>query len=179
MIMNYRVNAGFIPPTHWLFTRENAGRIIGEACHFIDCMVYLTGSLPVQVYAESISSANIEAHNRDNAVITIKFADGSLGSIQYISNSDTALPKELCEVFCEGSSAIMNNFTTVELYRAGKVKKIAFDGKKGHREEVLATVEAIKSGKTMPIDYSEIRAITLATFAAEESMSSGMAVRIL
>jgi polar amino acid transport system substrate-binding protein len=178
MVISFRVNAGFIPSTFWLFTPENGGRIIGEGCHFIDCMVYLTKSLPVKVYAECVSSSNISAHNRDIAIATIKFADGSVGTLQYLPNGDSALPKEYCEVFCEGSTAIMNNYTSVELYRGGKVKKHNPDGRKGHKEEVIATINSIKSGSEMPISYREIRAITSATFAIEESLNTGNWINI-
>ncbi|MCK5741555.1 MAG: bi-domain-containing oxidoreductase [Chlorobi bacterium] len=178
MVINYRVNAGLVPKSHWAQAPENGGRIIGEACHFIDCMVYLTKALPVKVYADAISSSNVEGVNRDNVVITIKFSDGSVGSLQYLANGDKSVPKEYMEAYCEGSTAFMNNFESVELIRNGKTKKHNLDGKKGHKEEVVATVEAMKAGKEMPISYEAIRAITMATIAAEESLDSGAAVEL-
>ncbi|MGA2296882.1 MAG: bi-domain-containing oxidoreductase [FCB group bacterium] len=178
MVISYRVNAGYIPKSNWSQQEKNGGRIIGEVCHFIDCMVYLTKSLPVKVYAESISSNNSETKNHDNVIITIKFSDGSVGVVEYLANGDSALPKEYCEVFCENSTALMNNFQSVELMRVSKVKKISLDGKKGHNEEVIITINAVKKGENMPIPYNQIRAVTLATFAAELSLSKGMPVEI-
>ncbi|OGU95633.1 MAG: hypothetical protein A2220_06530, partial [Ignavibacteria bacterium RIFOXYA2_FULL_35_10] len=136
MFVSYRVNAGFIPKTHWIQNPEHGGRIIGEVCHFIDCMVYLTNSRPVHVFAESLSFSSYEAIDRDNVVITIKFSEGSTGVINYLSNGDTSVDKEYCEVFCENSIAVMNNFVSVELVRGGKSNWKRFDGKKGHKEEV-------------------------------------------
>ncbi|MBM2815472.1 MAG: Alcohol dehydrogenase, zinc-binding protein [Ignavibacteria bacterium] len=173
MAMSYRVNAGFIPKNHWLNFPGQGGRIIGEVCHFVDCMIYLTGELPIKVYAEQLSGENREAVNRDNVIIMIKFSNGSAGNIEYLANGDSSLPKEYFSVFCGRKTAIMDNFTTVELFSAGKMKKLKFDGKKGHREEVKAMLDAIKSGGLMPIPYNEIKAATLTTFAVIESLQSG------
>ena len=174
MAIMYRVHAGFIPKGHWSQTDENGGRIIGEACHFIDCMVYLTDSLPKRVYAEAISSDNVEGKNHDNVMITIKFEDGSIGSLQYLANGDKSLPKEYMEAYCDQSTAIMKNFEEVELRRNKKVSKHKFDGKKGHKEEMLETYKSMREGTEMPISYEAIRRITLATFAAEEAIATGM-----
>lgn len=179
MNIMYRVNAGTLPKTHWSYHPEQGnGRIIGEACHFIDCMCYLTGSVPVSVYAESLGSQDMNDYNYDNSSLVIKFADGSCGTLLYYANGDTSFAKEFCEVFCEGSLAVMNNFEEVKLIRNGKTKIHKFDGKKGHREEVAAVIHSIEAGEEMPISYGVIRKITLATFAAIESINSGNAVQI-
>lgn len=179
MTISYRVNAGMPPKTFWVFRPEQGGgRIIGEACHFIDTMCFLTGATPIKIYAECISSDSETTFNHDNVVISIKFSDGSIGSLQYFANGDSALSKEYCEVFCEGSSVVMDNFVKVRFYRAGKMTKKNYTGKKGHNEEVKQTVIAMKSNKPMPIDYMTIRKVTLATFAAIESLKSGYAVEL-
>ncbi len=179
MSISYRVNAGKLPINHWVYLPEQgAGRIVGEACHFIDCMVYLTKAFPVKVYAESISSTNSEVFNNDNVAITIKFSDGSIGVLEYFSNGDSSYPKEYCEAFCESNIAVMNNFTSLELVRNGKTTKKTYDGKKGHREEVLLAIDGIKSGRGFPISYKEIFTVTEATFAALESLRTGMPVEL-
>lgn len=178
MAIKYRVNAGLLPKTHWVHLPAQGGRIIGEACHFIDCMAFLTGALPVRVYAESVSSNNSEIINRDIVTIIIKFSDGSLGTVEYLANGDSSLPKEYCEVFCERSTAIMNNFDEIELRRAGKRRRISGGSGKGIKEEVKETVEAVKNGKDMPISFNELYAVTRATIAAVESLSSGDSVVI-
>lgn len=179
MTISYRINAGMPPRDFWVFAPEQGGgRIIGEVCHFIDCMCYLTDSVPVKVFAECISSQNKMTFNHDNVVISLKFADGSIGSIQYFANGDSALEKELCEVFCEGSSAVMNNFHSTSFYRNSGLSHKKYDGKKGHAKQIQATVNAIKNGSPMPIDYKTIRQVTIATFAAVESLHKGYAVEI-
>lgn len=174
--MLYRVNAGLLPRSHWVYNQ--GGRIIGEVCHFIDCMVYLASALPVKVYAEPISSFNGALGVQDNVVITIRFADGSNGCVQYLANCDSAVPKEYFEAHGSRSSAIMNNFTTLELARAGKLKKYSFDGKKGHSEEVIATINAFKRSSEFPISFDVIKAVTNATFAVIESLEKGKPIEI-
>lgn len=178
MHISYRMNAGFIPKNNWIQDPAQGGRIIGEACHIIDCMVYLTGALPVRVYAEALAGSNTAMVNHDNVSITIKFSDGSVGIVQYLANGDGALGKEYCEVFCEQKTAVMDNFKTLSLYSAKKMKQHSYNGSKGHNEEVAATVKAIREGHHMPISFEELRAVTLATFAAEESLVTNSIVAI-
>jgi len=74
-------------------------------------MVFLTDALPVRVFAENISSTNTKMHRHDTVQLSLKFSDGSIGSIQYFSNGDAAVEKEYCEAFCNGRTAQMHNFT--------------------------------------------------------------------
>jgi predicted dehydrogenase/threonine dehydrogenase-like Zn-dependent dehydrogenase len=175
--MIYRCNAGYIPKGSWAVDPEQGGRIIGEACHFIDCMVYLTGALPVKVYASSVSSDNLANTDRDNVAINIHFSDGSIGTVNYYSGGSKSLGKEYFEAHCEGTSAIMNNFKTLELFEAG-VRKMNFDGSKGHKEEVMAFLDAVKNGKEMPISIEELYSVSDATFGAELSLDIGQAVEL-
>ncbi len=172
MLINYRINAGFIPKSHWI--HDEGGRIIGEVCHFIDCMIYLTGALPISVFAQAISSGNDSVQNADNVIINIKLSDGSIGSISYLANGDSAVPKEFCEVFCEKKTAIMHDFTKLELFASGKVQSYTYDGKKGIGEELEATIGAIRAGKQMPISAEELFATTKCTLYAVESLKTGL-----
>lgn len=177
--IHYRVNAGKLPKTHWAMLPEHGGgRIVGEVCHFIDCMVYLSGSFPEKVYAQAISSVSSENIDSETVAITIKFKDGSLGVLEYFSNGDSSLPKEYCEVFCQGSIGIMNNFTSVELIRGGKSKTYKFNGNKGHKEEVVSFLNAIKTGDPLPINFEEEYYVSAATFAAMESLEKNCAIDI-
>ena len=108
----------------------------------------------------------------------IKFSDGSQGTVHYIASGEKSLSKEYCEVHCEGSTALMNNFSEVSLMRGGNTKNVSGGGTKGIREEIAAVVQSVKDGKDMPISYEAIRAITLATFAAVESLKKGLPVEI-
>lgn len=176
MVINYRINAGFIPTTHWIHSPEQGGRIIGEVCHFIDCAVYLTGALPISVFASSVSADHSQMPNSDNVSINLKFSDGSIANILYFANGSSLLEKEYCEVHCEHKSAIMNNFTTLDLF-SQKRQTLKFDGKKGIAEEVRAFIDAIRSAKPSPISIEEIIKTTEATFYAVESLKIGLPIQ--
>lgn len=174
--MIYRVNAGFLPPEHWTQHPAQGGRIIGEVCHFIDCFVYLTGAMPVSVYCEALSSTSKNSQNNDTISLQIRFSDGSLGTVHYFANGNAAVEKEYCEVYGEGITAKMINFTRLEIAKAQSIKTIKFSGKKGHAEEVAQAVQTLKQKGTFPIPYSQIRAVTQTTFAALESLRNGQKI---
>ena len=177
MVISYRVNAGMIPKNHWVQSKEHGGRIIGELCHFIDTIIFLTDSKPNNVYATSLSSNDDSVMNADNLLVNIKFEDGSIAVIQYLANGDKSLPKEYCEVFCERATAIMNNFQSIKLRRAGKEKIIKLDGKKGIDEEVLSTIQAVEEGKKMPIEFLSLYNTTKTTFLINESLEKGIPIQ--
>ncbi|RMF34350.1 MAG: oxidoreductase [Chlorobiota bacterium] len=178
MALCYRFNAGAVPPTSWIQDPAQGGRIIGEACHALDVMVFLTGSLPVEVVAYALPPiAPGVLHDTVSALI--RFADGSIGTLEYWSNGDRAIEKEWCEVSCQERSAVLENFRRIRLARDGKVRRYRFGAGKGHREELQATVAAVTSGAPMPIPYEQLRAVTLATFAIVESLRSGGAPILL
>lgn len=178
MSINYRVNAGKIPLEHWVQNDENKGRIIGEFCHFVDTLIYLTGSLPQRIYAESISGNDISFPNNDVVTVSIKFQNGSIGRIDYFANGGKAMDKEYCEVFSEGSSYKMNNFESVEIFDK-KLTEKKFDGKKGIDEEVKITINNILEGKDMPIKFEEIYYATKTTFAVLESLRMAQPITLI
>ena len=169
MTINYRVNAGLIPKNHWLADETERGRIIGEACHFIDVMQFLTGAQPVTVYAEPVNSPDGLGVNRSVSVL-IRFSDGSLGTLQYLANGASSVPKEYCEIYCQGKTAIMDDFKHISLHSDNKTKKIRLDRKKGHREEVDAFLASVESGNESPISFASIYLTTMATLKIEESL---------
>ena len=173
------MNAGAVKASDWTQDEEiGGGRIIGEVCHFIDTAAYLTGdALPKSVVAKSLSSGRSDVIDNDNISITIEYEDGTVATILYIANGDRSLPKEELQVFTGGRTAIMKNFTELELWSgAGKPKIVTGQGK-GHKEEVEAFIKAIKSGKGSPIPFDSILATTLVTFAIRESLATGEVIR--
>lgn len=175
----YRVNAGPVKASDWTQDPEiGGGRIIGEVCHFIDTAAYLCGdALPKSVHASSLDSGRSDMIDKDNISITINYDNGSVATILYIANGDRQLPKEEIQVFAGGKSAIMKNFTELELWSgSGKPKIISGQGK-GHKEEVEAFIKGIKSGTGSPIPIDSILATTLVTFAIHESLSTGEVVK--
>jgi predicted dehydrogenase len=166
------VNAGAIPPEHW--TQDPAvggGRIIGEACHFIDLMRFLTGSPIVRTSACMLGRALGLVIRDDKATITLQFADGSVGTLHYLANGHRSLAKERLEVFCGGAVLQLDNFrrlqgfgwpgfTTMKLWRQDK----------GNAAGMAAFVAAVASGGPSPIPLAESAEVTLASFAAVEAM---------
>jgi predicted dehydrogenase len=179
LVAHYRVNAGYIPATHWVHDPEQGGgRIIGEGCHFIDLLTYLVGQMPVSVSCHFLPDEG--RYRQDNVVMTFRFQDGSLGTISYLSNGDKAFPKERVEVFCGGSVAVLDDFRGLEMVRDGKrtVLRSFLRQDKGHRAEWEAFVDAITNTGIPPIAYDQIFAVTKASFAALRSLQSGKEEKI-
>ncbi len=174
-IVNYRVNAGYIPKSHWTQDPvEGGGRIIGEVCHFVDLIQFLTGSTVEKVYAESISSQNSATMNNDNVNITLRLKNGSLGIITYLANGDSALPKERIEVTAGKRAAVIDNFQHVYFYHDGKEKRTG-TGKidKGIGNEVEAFMRSAASDRYPLITFDELVNTTLTTFKINDSLSIG------
>lgn len=172
--ITYRVNAGSLPPNHWLMSEGQGGRLIGEVCHFFDCMAYITGSPPVRVLAEALGGGSDLWKLCNNTVTTVVFADGSVGTVTYLANADPALPKEYCEIHCGGRTAIMNNFEEVTFYWNRKRKTKRYRGGKGHKEEVEHFLEVL-AGKTAPQLLPQTQFdVTRATLRAAESLIKRM-----
>jgi polar amino acid transport system substrate-binding protein len=174
LVMNYRVNAGFIPKEHWTQNEHiGGGRIIGEVCHFIDLMQFFTRALPQTVYAQCLNTQSEQIKNDDNVVITITFSNGSVGTIVYVANGDKSLPKERIEIFGGGKVGIINDFRSGELYSGNKTKVLKLEGK-GHTQEIQHFLEAVKNGMDYPISFESVYTTTKATFKVLDSLHTGM-----
>jgi len=158
MIMT--VNAGVVPQEHW--TQDQAvggGRIIGEACHFIDLLRFLAGC-PI-----SLARINtLGAGTGDTASIELQFEDGSIGTVHYFSNGSKTFPKERLEVFAGGRILRLENFRTLRAYGWNRfVPMKSWRQDKGHRAEVEAFLAAVKEGEPAPIPFEEIVEVTRVT----------------
>jgi predicted dehydrogenase/threonine dehydrogenase-like Zn-dependent dehydrogenase len=178
--ISYRVNAGRIPKSHWTQDpRQGGGRIIGEVCHFVDLMQFLTGALVVRVYAESIKSRNGELVDEDNVFITLRFADGSNGSIAYLAEGDKAMPKERVEIFSEGKSFVLDDFRSAVSFRNGREERTKpRQQDKGQAAETRAVCEVVLTGKPAPISLDDLAATTRATFRIRESLRTGQPMNV-
>lgn len=165
MMLNMRINAGFIPNDHW--AHRDGGRIVGEFCHFVDWARAVVECPIVRV--SSAMMPDNSRYNEDNLTSTLTFADGSLANIQYVANGDKSVSKEYFEVFCDGGVAQLDNFKTLRLARGGKVQKLKASSDKGHQREMELTVKAICSGEAAPIPFSELVEVSKVTFLARES----------
>ena len=179
LMAHYRVNAGHIPAEHWVHDPEvGGGRIVGEACHFIDFLSFLTDSLPVRVHATGPPDRGF--FRGDNITMTLDFQDGSVGTVTYVASGDRGLGKERCEVFCGSTSAVLEDFRTLALYEGGKrtVVRERLRQDKGHRGEWEALLGVLASGGTPPISFESLVATSLATFGALDSLKTGEPVGI-
>jgi polar amino acid transport system substrate-binding protein len=160
--INYRINAGKLPSNHWTQDpKVGGGRIIGEACHFIDLCSFIAGSSIAKVSANALRDAN---NLLDTVSISLAFENGSVASISYFSNGSKKLNKEYLEVFCGEQTIVVDDFKTMDVLGAGKktVKNTSQD--KGHAKEVELFIDAIKNGKQLPISFQDCYNSTKATF---------------
>ena len=167
--MMYRVNAGTIPPDSWIQDREiGGGRILGEVCHFVDYLTFLNGSLPVLVQAVAMDDP---FGHQDTLSVSIRYANGSIGSIQYFANGSKELPKEYIEVYGHGVTAALKDFKELQVFSKGRpFKKKLLTQDKGQKEEVKQFIEAVRDGKEAPIPLEEIFSTSNACFAILESL---------
>ncbi len=176
----YRVNAGRLPRDHWAHDSvEGGGRIIGEACHFIDFVQHLTGALPVRVTAEGVPQTQVAGTIDDSTVISMSMTDGSIASIIYAANGDPSVAKERIEILCDGSVATIDDFRTAAFVRDRKTTKLGRSRQdKGHAAEVAAFLEAARGHSDAPIELESLIATTLTSFAAVESARIGAPVTV-
>src|SRR5712671_6196191 len=168
--INYRVNAGRVPRNHWAADpNEGGGRIIGEVCHFIDFIHFITGSLTTRVYAEAISTSSRDINNEDSVFITLRLADGSNGSIAYLAEGDRALPKERIEIFGSGKSFVINDFRNASAWQNGRETRIKLRAQdKGQKDEVCVVCAVVRKGGPPPIALDDLATTTRATFRVLE-----------
>jgi predicted dehydrogenase/threonine dehydrogenase-like Zn-dependent dehydrogenase len=173
LLINYRISAGPLPKDHWVQTAQGGGRILGEVCHFIDLMQFLTASEPVEIYAQAIRSDDIQTLNWDNVTISLRFRNGSVGQILYLSSGDGGLRKERIEVFGGSESFVIDDFRAGEHYSEGSCRKVRLPGK-GHEEEVESFLLAIRDGRPSPIPLASLALTSTATFAILDSLRTGL-----
>jgi len=164
------MNAGAIPADHW--TQDNAvggGRIIGEACHFIDLMRFLAGSKIVSVQARRMGETDAVQVLEDKASITLAFEDGSFGTIFYLANGASNFPKERVEVFTAGRVLQLDNFRKLKAFGwPGFNKMNLWRQDKGQDACAAAFVESIRDGKETPIAADEIFEVARVTIQVAE-----------
>jgi polar amino acid transport system substrate-binding protein len=168
----YRVCASRLPKEHWAQNaEEGGGRIVGEVCHFIDLMQYLTGSPPVYVFAESISAKSSKIVDADSVLITLRFADGSNGAVAYLAEGDKGLAKERVEIFGAGRTFVLDDFRRATLYKDGREEQVALKAQdKGQPEQVRAVCASVLQRGAAPISLDELAATSRATFRALDSL---------
>ena len=163
------MNAGSIPANVWVHDMKvGGGRIIGEACHYMDLITFLTGS-KIKAVCMNAMGMNPQA-NVDNASILLQYENGSTGVINYFANGSKAYSKERIEVYAQERTIITDNFRLTEGYGTGGFSKLKTNVDKGHAAQFKLLVERVKNGGKALIPMEEIVNTTLASFAAVESL---------
>lgn len=178
-LLVYRVNAGALPPEHWVHDHaEGGGRIIGEVCHYLDVAQYLIGAAPLSVHAVSAAGANAGRTYYDSASMTVKYADGSIATIVFAANGDTRFPKEYLEFHRADSSAFLHNYRSLKGNGPrGRLGRWAFSQQKGFVEESVAFRLGCNRGES-PTPMAELSVVTRLTFAVMESLRTGASVAL-
>jgi predicted dehydrogenase/threonine dehydrogenase-like Zn-dependent dehydrogenase len=171
------MNAGTIPANVWVHDMQvGGGRIIGEACHFIDLITYLTGS---KVKAVCMNAMGINPQeNTDNATILLQYENGSTGVINYFANGSKSYEKERIEVYSQERTAIINNFRKLETFGFKNLKSFKTGLDKGHKTQFESLVTTTTNGGNPLISFDEIVNTTKASFAAIESLKEGKWVEV-
>jgi predicted dehydrogenase/threonine dehydrogenase-like Zn-dependent dehydrogenase len=171
------INAGYLPETSWVHDLSTGGgRIVGEACHFIDLICFFVGYKVTEVCMNAMGKN--PAMNTDNASIFLKYEDGSTGIINYFSNGARAYPKERIEIYSEQRTAVINNFRQTTGYGFRNFSKLKTRLDKGHRNQFNQLINRIKNGGAPLIPFDEIVNTTKASFAALESLQTNSWIKI-
>jgi predicted dehydrogenase/threonine dehydrogenase-like Zn-dependent dehydrogenase len=171
------MNAGAIPPNVWVHDMMvGGGRIIGEACHFMDLISYFTGS---KITAVCMNAMGINpAANTDNASILLQYENGSTGVINYFANGSKDYAKERVEVYSQEKTMVLDNFQVTTGYGTRNFSKLKTNLDKGHNNQFRQLTERVKNGGAALIPFDEIINTTLASLAAIESLKNKQWVTI-
>ncbi|MDC1089800.1 bi-domain-containing oxidoreductase [Emcibacteraceae bacterium] len=171
MSIVYTCNAGAIPADTWIQDKEaGGGRIIGEACHFIDISRFLAGSPIIDIQAVSMKMAEGVTDCHDTATITIRFENGSIATIHYFANGHQSFPKERIEVFQGGKTLVLDNFRRLTGFGNSTINKKSFKQNKGQQECCDAFIKSINEGTASPIPYEELMEVSRACIKAWDQL---------
>jgi predicted dehydrogenase len=179
MTLVYRVSAGNLTEDHWTHDlAQGGGRALGEACHFVDSLAFLVGHPVIDVHASGHAVASRPLQAYDNFLLTLRFADGSVASLIYVSDGSGRVPKERLEGFCGTRTAVLDDYLGLDLYHAHRHDRRRLKTRdKGHRQEMEAFLRATRTGDAA-LALGEIDNVTLATLAIVESLRTGRSVRL-
>ncbi|MGW7685862.1 bi-domain-containing oxidoreductase [Kribbella sp. NPDC054772] len=166
--LRYLVNAGKLDSTSWYLDAGKEGsRFAGEGGHFIDTLGWWLDSLPTEVYA-------VPGPDAGDVIVTLRFANGSVGTISYVGGGNSRFPKETIDITGGGRNARFDNFQSASVWSGRKpATRKSRSTDKGQRAELAAFVAAVKSGGPMPISFDSLVATTRATIAVDRSLASG------
>lgn len=163
MILNYRMNAGYIPLDYWVHGEEGGGRNKGEACHIYDLFTFLTESACISISAQAIAPRSDYYSPTDNFIATLAFADGTIATLTYAAMGSKDYPKEHLEVFVDGMTLVMTDYRSLEVLGSKKSGLTTRYSEKGQKEELQSFADTIKNGGEWPIPlWQQIQATDIA-----------------
>lgn len=172
------MNAGFIPQNMWVHDPYlGGGRIIGEACHYIDLLIYLTGSLVKSVCMNAMGTN--PSDTTDNATILLKFDNGSTGVINYFANGNKGYAKERFEVYSQEKTLILDNFRKLQGFGFKNFSSMNTTLDKGHQEQFNQLINSVSKGDICPISIREIINTSQTTISALKSLKEGKWIEVI
>ncbi len=178
LAMTFTANAGIIPPDVWVHDPAvGGGRIVGEACHFMDLLAFIAGS-PIETVSAAQMGRGVAVRD-DKMAIVLGFGEGSIGTVNYLGNGNKAYPKETLEIFSEGRILRLDNFRKLTGHGFkgfGKFKTRRMD--KGHQAQFQAVVDTVETGGDPPMTIAEMVNVTVASFAAVKAANEGRVIRL-
>ncbi len=179
LVLSYRVNAGAVPRESWLRDdAEGGGRLVGEACHFVDLLAFLGGGPVRRVHA--VRPGSDGAADPETCTALLELASGAVATLVYSADGDAAHPKERLEVIGGGAVAVLDDFRSLVVTHRGRSERFRTWGRdKGHAAELAATVAAVRAGAPEPIPFRESVQGMRATFAIRQSLATGEPVEVL
>jgi predicted dehydrogenase/threonine dehydrogenase-like Zn-dependent dehydrogenase len=169
-ILNYRMNAGYIPRDHWVHSTEGGGRNLGEACHIYDLFTFLADSEVAAISAHAIKSGTAHYGRNDNFVATLSFADGSVATLTYTALGHKDYPKETAELYVGGKIVVLDDYKTLSVHGDKKLSLKSRRQDKGLMTELERFASGIKNGE-WPIPWWQQVQVSDIGFTVEDAIS--------
>jgi predicted dehydrogenase/threonine dehydrogenase-like Zn-dependent dehydrogenase len=171
MIINYRMNAGYLPLDHWCHGPEGGGRNLGEACHIYDLFTFLTGARVADVRVAAITPATGHYKRQDNFTASMTFADGSVATLTYTALGSKDYAKERMDIFVDGKVIALDDYKVVTISGASRKPSKTRLPEKGQKEELEAFARAIQTGGPSPIPLWEQEQATSIALEVESALN--------
>jgi len=173
IIIDYQMNAGYLPKDHWTQTETGGGRNIGEACHIYDLFTYLTDSEIKKINVLSINPKNEKYLKNDNFVASLKFEDGSICNLIYTAMGSNKYPKEQMKIYFDGKIIYLNDYKEMKIFGVKIPGLKAKNQDKGHFNEIQEFAQSIKNGNGYPIPLWQLIQATEISFEVEKQICVG------
>ena len=153
--INYNINSGFIDNKSWIQDKDiGGGRVIGEICHFIDFIKFITKS---KILSYDVKYISENKKISDNLMIQFKLSDNSIANINYFSNGSGSFPKENIDIYTSGIIMSIKNFKKIEIFGKSKFSgKTLFSQNKGNKECVHDFLYRVKNNKESPTEFEDL-----------------------